>query len=201
MSRNRLDAYFTPPELTTALVRRLRKTPGWAPKEILTVAEPCAGDGWITHVLTAGGYSVISGDVDPERGTHYRGVNFLGGRALEVYRGVDAIITNPPYTGVAHYVRRALEITPRVAMLLRLSFLEPCDSRPGAARVDLLEKLGRVIVLPRVSFIHGKGGTDSTTCAWFLWGAGPGGPREIEFVTNAELARHRGQLGLFEEAI
>jgi hypothetical protein len=61
----------------------------------------------------------------------------------------------------------ALFTCKKVAMLLRLSFLEPTRERgPWLAKnpPDL------VIVLPRISFT-GDGKTDSVTCAWMIWDA------------------------------
>ena len=179
-----LDAYYTPPELTRALLSRLGAI------YPMTVAEPCAGQGWIARELLREGHDVITGDVADHPKLDHPGLDFLHPRAVRAYQEADAVITNPPFSAASEITRQALTITPRVAMLLRLTFLEPCLDR-----VDLLQSLARVIVLPRVSFITpgypGKAGTDSTTCAWFLWGCERA---PVEVVTKAELERLRGQM-------
>lgn len=183
------DAYYTPPELTRAFLARMP----WGRTDVSTVAEPCAGDGWITRELKRYGYDTITGDIDDTRNVDFPGFSLLHPEARSVYEGADAVISNPPFTGASDIIRQAMAITPRVSMLLRLTFLEPCGDR-----VDLLQDLARVIVVPRVSFEtpgrNDKRGTDSVTCAWFLWGCDPA---PVEVVTREELEFHLGQLSLF----
>jgi hypothetical protein len=189
-SRNKFDAYYTPPELTRALLAL------WMLPAGCQIGEPCAGDGWISRELEQTGHYVRSGDLNPdsEIGREHTPLDFFSRTAGQYYDDVDAIITNPPYAGAPRFVRRALEFTDRVAMLLRLSFLEPCEGNPDSARTDLLDKLSRVIVLPRVSFIQGKSGTDSATCAWFIWEPGHRGRGwDMTFVSKRELAEFGGQ--------
>lgn len=206
MSRNKNDAYYTPPALTRVLLKRLHadywrntvvddEEEGTRRKRL--IAEPCAGDNWIDRELRAKGYQTVTGDIDPSKPVHYAGIDFFSKKAGRIYKGVDGIITNPPFSAAPRFVRRALEITPNVAVLLRLTFLEPCESRPESARADLLRKLARVIVLPRVSFYQGKSGTDSATCAWFIWREHRYGSTNLEIVTEAELAEAAGQQKLF----
>lgn len=188
------EQYFTPPPATRALLRRIAVPPG-------PVAEPCAGDGWIVRELERMGCGVVSGDIDHEVDVFRPGLDFFSTRAGMAYDTCGCIITNPPWSDAARFVRRALEITPHVAMLLRLTFLEPCESTPKSARVDLLKKLSRCIVLPRISFYRGKSGTDSVCPAWFVWGfGGQEGPATVEIVTDGELAECAGQQSLFSKA-
>lgn len=49
-------------------------------------------------------------------------------------------------------------------MLLRVSFLEPCNDRAEF----LAAHPPRLFVLPRISFT-GDGKTDNVTCAWYVW--------------------------------
>ena len=210
MTRNKLDAYFTPPALTRVLIDRLEASSDWwgpnaeeedgTPIRKRVIAEPCAGDNWISSEFRGRGYQVVTGDVDPDRPVHYPGCDIFSERASKHYNGCDAIITNPPFSGAPLYVRRALEITDRVAMLLRINFLEPCEGFEWSSRVDLLKSLSRVIILPRVSFINGKRGTDSATCAWFIWDNGLG-PTVLNVVSEAELAEAAGQQKLFSTEV
>ena len=191
---NHLEQYFTPPELTRALLERLNLAP-------LKIAEPCVGDGWISRELWRDGHTATARDLDPEYSPGGVGVDFFSRRASKVYSNVDAIITNPPWSDSARFVRRALELTPNVAMLLRLTFLEPCDSTPESRRVDLLQKLRSHIVMPRASFYKGKRGTDSVPPCWFIWGFDWLDIPAFDVVTSPELARHAGQQDLFSSEV
>ena len=186
---NYLEQYYTPPPLTRALLERLNLEP-------MTIAEPCAGEGWIARELIRDGHTIIAGDVDPELDLR-SGLDFFSKRATGVYGRTDAIITNPPWSDSARFVRRALEITPNVAMLLRLTFLEPCDSEPASRRVDLLRIMRSHIVMPRTRFYKGGKKTDSVPPMWFVWGFDWLDIPAFDVVTTPELARHAGQQNLF----
>jgi hypothetical protein len=67
-------------------------------------------------------------------------------------------------------------------MLLRLSYLEPCNNRAEFLSVNPPS----LIVLPRISFT-GDGKTDNVTCAWFVWDFSAQ-ERQVRVVTKAEVA-------------
>jgi hypothetical protein len=182
------EQYFTPPECTLSLLERVRL------QTDLTIGEPCAGDRWIANVLADRGIDVISADVDTRLENDHPGLDFFSGEAERIFGNVDGIVSNPPWSDAARFVRRALEFSPNVAMLLRLSFLEPCEKGDKSRRLDLLELMSGLIVLPRVSFIRGKRGTDSLPPAWFIWGFDP--DFVLDFVSGRELAELSGQLTL-----
>lgn len=166
MTRDQLDRYYTPAWPTEALLRRYM-----FPASGGTVLEPCAGTGGIANVLrdVSRGPHVITGDIDPDvdvdhhwdfTQARFRPDDF---RAQLGHRPVHQIITNPPYKEAEAIARAALALCPRVALLLRLTWLEPVQSR-----LDLLQRLHTVIILPRISYT-GDGNTDSTGGAWFIW--------------------------------
>lgn len=162
MSRDHLDRYYTPAWPTEALLRRLPLREGD------TILEPCAGQGGIARVLERHGHQVITGDFDPEAPVDHHWdwtqAYLHPGRYRErIDQNIGWIITNPPYAVAEAIVRASRGICPRVAVLLRLTWLEPVSSRQ-----DLLNDLARVIVTPRVSYT-GDGATDSTGSAWFIW--------------------------------
>ena len=198
--RDALDRYYTPQWVTEALLEHVHVT-GF-------VLEPCAGMGGIADVLERRGRPVIRCDIDPTASVENRVHDFLsdpyvGGFKMK-YAAPSWIITNPPYVTpdkrkASDFVRRALGIAPRVAMLLRLSWLEPC-----ADRADIFKDTppSRLIILPRIAF-KGPGGkgnrTDSVTSAWIVWdhddsdaSVTPG----ISWVTRADVARLSGQLDM-----
>lgn len=88
-SRHRvpLDFYPTPPEATRALLS-VERFSG-------TIWEPACGDGAISKVLLAHGYSVVSTDLI-YRGFGTGGVNFL----TQTQTRARNIVTNPPYGSV-----------------------------------------------------------------------------------------------------
>lgn len=158
------EQYYTPEPCTRALLSHM----GMEPSEVL---EPCAGDGWISRVLEEKGHNTTTADVDPDAPVDMPGRDFFG-TMYDVFQSPRCIITNPPWSDAALFVRRALELTPNVAMLLRLTFFEPCsdETKPKSYRPDLVKSHRSHLVLPRVSFYRGKSGTDSVCPAWFIWG-------------------------------
>jgi hypothetical protein len=193
MGRNPFDQYWTPPELTRAFLRKFPLRPR------MTIAEPFAGAGWISSELERRGHHVITGDIDPTRDVDHPGVDFLSRKADRVYDGVDAIVTNPPWSDAAACIRRALEFTPHVIALLRLSFLEPCV-QGRARRADLVRRHSHHVVTPRVSFDQTKptNDTDSVTSCWFVWGFRHDGRTQTtaDVITESDLEAAKGQLRL-----
>lgn len=157
MSRRAHDFYPTPAWATEVLLER------WVIDRMPYVLEPCAGDGAIANVLKAHGIDVRTNDIDTSRDvdTYYDATapNLWDKRPFYV-------VSNPPFSLASQIVPRAVESAIYgVAMLLRLSFLEPCEDR-----VVFLANHPptRQLVLPRISFT-GDGKTDNVTCAWFIW--------------------------------
>lgn len=148
-------------------------TPTWATKELLRHVLPgldlfecCAGDGAIANVLEGinGKSYVMRNDIDRERPN----LNFAFDASDESkWIGYyDWVITNPPFNQAAQIVPIAYNRAKRgIAMLLRLSFLEPVEDRGAWLNEHPPTTL---IVLPRISFT-GNGKTDSVTCAWMVW--------------------------------
>jgi hypothetical protein len=127
-------------------------------------AEPCVGRG---DLITDKNRRELAwtNDVDPEREATYH-LNACHPSSWDTFPSVAWIVTNPPFRMADRILTLALQhARVGVAMLLRLSFLEPV-----AARVHTLTHTppNRLIVLPRLSFT-GDGKTDSVTCAWMVW--------------------------------
>lgn len=162
MTRRLKDAYYTPAALGKVLLAHIP-----LPK---TVFEPCAGDGALASIFPAS-CQIITNDIDIAKNTDYH----ANACYFDIWRKViynhkpDWCITNPPFSSAEFILANALysEI-PNVAMLLRLSFLEPTKGR-----APLLDKfrhcISDIIVVgqPRPSFT-GKG-TDSVTTCWIVW--------------------------------
>ena len=159
--RSARDAYWTPPHLTQALLDLVPEVQG-------TVWEPCAGAGWMSNVL-AERCTVVASDIAPMApGVHVRDA------LRDEAPACDWVVTNPPFNLAGRILARALTVTPRVALLVRMTFLEATRDR-----ADLLAENppARVIVLPRTDFPRGddrpQRGTDSVPPVWLVWGVPP----------------------------
>jgi len=155
--RENFDFYPTPSWATDILMRHIDVSPSDR------VIEPCAGDGDIADALEAHGKTVVRSDIREGLG--------LCGDATDADHWsklgkVDWTITNPPFSLADKIVDHALKRSSvGVAMLLRLTFLEPCKGRIGilTSRPPV-----QLIVTPRISFT-GDGKTDNVTTAWLVW--------------------------------
>jgi hypothetical protein len=143
-----------------------------------TIWEPACGPGSIVRVLRAAGHVVYATDLidykSPDQDES--GWDFLMEKQLPM--GVQAIVTNPPYYLAQQFVERALDLCPKVIMLLRLAFLES-DRRTalleerGLARVHLFRK--RLPMMHRDGWAGPKA-SSAIPFAWFVWDADHSGP-------------------------
>jgi hypothetical protein len=127
-------------------------------------------------VLCARGYTVITSDV-----TDYGfPLDFVGDFLTTTLppKGCGAIVTNPPYQLAERFVAHALDLCPRVVMLLRLAFLESerrteILERSGLARVHLFRK--RLPMMHRAGWA-GPRASSAIPFAWFVWQRDHAGP-------------------------
>lgn len=159
------DFYPTPREAVVSLLSIERE---YMP---VSVIEPACGDGAIVNPLREAGYNVTASDI-VDRGCPDAVVSdFLSGHYEPSGAGV---VTNPPFRLAQQFVDEALRISPYVAMLLRLPFLE------STGRMDWFRTtpLARVHVSSRRLPMMHRGDWDgpkstSTTCfCWFVWDKG-----------------------------
>lgn len=135
------------------------------------VWECACGEGHLSKVLESKGYDVISTDLI-DRGFGTGGVDFLS--FSETFDG--DIITNPPYKYAIEFVEKAISsITNghKVAMLLRLSFLEGISRRKLFDRhppktVYVASK--RILCAKNGDFENSDG--SAIAYAWFVWEKG-----------------------------
>jgi hypothetical protein len=155
------EQYFTPKSLTTALLQNI-KVEG-------TVLEPCSGEGWIADVLDSYELNVITNDIDEKFNTQFNldATNESFWRKMkEDFGPISFCITNPPFSQAHVFMKEAYKLaTTGIALLVRLSFLEPCEGRDKFLASN---PPSQIIVMPRVSFT-GDGKSDSVTCAWLIW--------------------------------
>lgn len=151
------DFYPTPPRGIEALLE-VEQFQG-------AIWEPACGDGAISEVLTENGYTVVSSDLI-DRGYGNAPVDFL----MEHKSLAPNIITNPPYRLARPFIEKSLKLTTgKVAMLLRLAFLE------GASRKEFFQTspLARVWVFSKRLSIYRRGekmkNGGMVAFAWFVW--------------------------------
>jgi hypothetical protein len=134
------------------------------------VWEPAAGGGAIVNVLRDRGHAVFSSDiVEYDDFPLHFVADFITLTLAPI--GCDAVVTNPPYRLATEFTRHALDLAPRVYLLLRLAFLE------SIRRTDILERRGlaRVHVFRRrLPMMHRAGWTgprasSAIPSAWFCW--------------------------------
>lgn len=167
-----MDQYFTPvdcgaAEALAAMIGPLKGKVIW---------EPAAGGGHLAYALGTAfprASRIITTDLDtgPHIGTQCPvtgGVDFLQSEKS----GADWVITNPPYSAeegtAAKFFRKALDVAPNVAMLLRLGWMEACRDR-----LDLLPLIDSILVLDRINFLpqgdeSAKPKNQSQPSAWFI---------------------------------
>jgi hypothetical protein len=178
------DLYETHPVATRALLAHED-----FPRRIW---EPCAGRGAIVRVLREAGHLVAASDL-----VEYRipgqasGRDFLNEKRAPPY--CRAVITNPPFQLAAQFAEHALALVPRVAMLMRLAFLEAGNEKSlnGRARLKVLDggKLARVLVFRnRLPMMHrdgwsGNRTTSATAYAWFIWEAKHRGATKLKRIS------------------
>lgn len=166
--RQKRDFYETPPHYLTALQRVIGVPSG-------RLLEPCVGRGAIVDMLKVNGIwtradlasSKVKGThrLDMRRRASWQSFSQPADVLPFRRRRFDWTITNPPFTSILAILRHALTYSRNVAMLARLSFLEPTIARrlfwtKWQANVE-------VIVLPRYGFT--KPSKDTMTCCWLIW--------------------------------
>jgi hypothetical protein len=182
LARQPLDFYPTPGLLTWALLNSHRFVP-W--RNQATVLEPCNGEGAISDVLKESGLFrlVDTADIDETKPAALTMDATDPGAWSRIAR-YDWIITNPPYNQAPAILPLAFQnCRVGMAMLLRLSYLEPCENRARWLQEHPPAKL--IVFNPRPRFRADTGGSDSVTTAWFIWHRfGNSQGTEIEFCTN-----------------
>jgi len=166
---DKLDRYYTPEWATRALVDYLGGVNG------ATIVEPCAGMGHIVDVLADAGAVPVAGDIDMKSPYHRRDYDATDPECLSNHYDIDhiaGVITNPPYSADSGSAAEVIEacqqgLDTHVWALVRLSFLEPT-----ANREDLLQRMSKCLLLPRVDYsgpaLDGTSSAGETSC-WCHW--------------------------------
>jgi hypothetical protein len=165
------DVYLTPACAVEALAR--------AEPLPATCWEACGDDtSAIATVLRAHGHRVVCTDLRTD------GIDFRDRTTAPP--GVEVIVTNPPFSLAADFVRHGLNLVPKVVVLERIQFLE---SEARAALFDA-GKLARIRVFRnRVPRMHragwtGKRASAAMTLAWFAFDRDHDGPPTLDWIRH-----------------
>lgn len=186
MPRRDDDFYETPAWMTKALLHYVPLHRGFnRPRRNTYLVEPCVGSGAIVDTIENELQSGVLGNwwANDIVERHILLDSDISADNPELYASVFAnskygpegpdcwVVSNPPYTMplCSRIVSNAIKHMSNVAMLLRLSFLEPTRDREELLTTFPPDKL---IVLPRGSFT-GDGRSDSSTVAWMIWSKDP----------------------------
>jgi hypothetical protein len=177
LSDRKDDCYETPPEALAALMRA-ENLPN-------VIWEPACGPGSIVRLLRASGKVVYATDlVDYESPDQDQaGWDFL--METQVPIGAEMILTNPPFKNAGEFAKKALDLCPRVVMLLRLAFLES-DRRSEILDSGWLSKV--YVFRNRLPQMHRRGWTGNFSNSgmafgWFVWDKSHKGPTEMHRIS------------------
>jgi hypothetical protein len=176
------DAYYTPLPIYKWLQDKLQLTNQ-------RIFDPCCGNSHATALTFGKDNHVVENDIVPptENNNRYcfdategwdqylEAQDFYGESEDGIDWAIDWVITNPPYKrGMSEAIieQSLIHASTGVAMLLRLSWLEPTRNRVklltnSSPRMTLLAVYP---VSPRPKFDPNQNGNDSVTVAWFIWG-------------------------------
>lgn len=162
LKERRDDLYETPTVAVEALLQ--------AEAIPSVVWEPACGPGSIVCALRGHGHNVLATDlVDYGCPDSEARRDFLLEHKLP--QGVQAIVTNPPFKLAEEFATRAIDLCPKVYMLLRLAFLEserrsPILDSGKLARVHVFRK--RLPMMHRAGW-DGPKSSSAMAFAWFVW--------------------------------
>lgn len=170
MTREILDRYYTPRWAIDALLDTYPAIRGGI------ALEPFKGQrGHISDALTTVFEVVYSGDKDPEVKCDFFW-DVLTDSVPDEYSQPEWIVTNPPYLTkkMGEIVSKLLSITPNVALLVPISFLEPAKDRK---KFLITNPPNYSLILPRIKFdrIDANGkiitekGSAFATYTWLIW--------------------------------
>ncbi len=157
--RHKNDFYETPRKLTKILFDNCPFIEG-------RIIEPCAGNYAISNYLKEKGYEVHATDIVQGDFKDATQTDYWKNEA----KNFDWTITNPPFNQATTILEKALIFSRLgVAMLLRLTFLEPCKDRAILLQQYADNLITIIPVNPRPKFRKDICGSDSATVAWFVW--------------------------------
>lgn len=185
-----LDDFPTPPWATRAMLDHMQRNYGWS-FDGMSVREPAANRGHMVRPLQEYFARVEASDVH-DYGAGFPVQDYLFGPPPP---RTDATITNPPFRLAEQFIKRGLECSNSVAVIVRSAFLE------GVGRHRDLFSIHRPrIVLQfteRVVMHKGKlapTGSTATAYCWIIW-TPPGrhGPTTFDWIAPCRKRLERAE--------
>jgi hypothetical protein len=174
-------------------------TPEWATHALIgnetfegRIWEPACGDGTMARVLRDTGRPIDASDLF-DRGYGEAGIDFL-----KSDRGVENIVTNPPYNSAEGFVEAGLrQASRKLCLLLRLAFLEGANRQrtifatTPPARVWVFSE--RITFYPAGAVQKGSG---TTAYAGFVWDKQADSRTELKWLPLGYKIRYSSKLEL-----
>jgi len=172
-----LEDFPTPPWSTRALIKHVIK-PLMSKRDISgdTVWEPSCNRGYMTRVLSEEFCTVYASDIVRYENWEpwFVEQDFLDDTrtCMPIARGVDWIITNPPFNKAEAFIARCAQIQPTAgyAMLVRSAFLEGVgryerifSSNPPNVVAQFSERV------PMVKGRYDQKASTATSYCWLVW--------------------------------
>ena len=169
-----LDDFPTPPWATRALCERLGPITC-----VQSVREPAANRGHMVKPLAEYFYKVEASDIH-DYGVGFPQQDYLFGPPPD---RTDWTITNPPFRLAEQFIRRGLECSDHVAVIVRSAFLEGVGRHRDMFSIHrprlVLQFTERVVM--HKGKLSAKGSTATAYC-WILWSNGHTGPTEFDWI-------------------
>jgi hypothetical protein len=166
------DLYPTPVDGTESLIPVLKamKRPDGLP--VKRIWEPACGDGRLARVLEWHGFEVVSTDLREYPGYGEGGLDFLSEHPKAKWGWdigeIDAIVTNPPFSLAEEFIRRALSMTPNVAMLLKQTYWN-VGGRSAGLWVDHMPDMELKLTWRLAFLAKERGNSPLMDCMWNVW--------------------------------
>lgn len=170
-NRKKADLYPTPPDCVYSLIPHIRDLV----PEGTTILEPACANGQISKALEWCGYDVVSYDLRPEPGYGVGGVDFLD-RENGVFEidEFDCILTNPPFAAAVEFIKRGLELSPIVILLLKSNYFHT-KNRIGLFREFTPSREYKLTWRP--AFLEKeRGKSPLMDCSWYVFERGRNSP-------------------------
>lgn len=160
------DLYPTPVDGTESLIPVLKEL------GVKRIWEPACGDGRLARVLEWHGFEVVATDLREYPGYGVGGLDFLNENPLEKWGWdigeIDMIVTNPPFSLAEEFIRKALSITPKAAMLLKQTYWN-VGGRSTGLWLDHMPDLELKLTWRLAFLAKERGNSPLMDCMWNVW--------------------------------
>jgi hypothetical protein len=182
---NSLDYFPTPLWATRAFFMAYETVVGYPYVfwRHMTALEPACGAGHMAAAMDEYFGRVIASDItgdwyerdpfrEPDFTTDFLQFDYPEGRGLGGLPVIDFVMTNPPFNQAVFFIRQALKIAPRVAMLCRTNILEGVGRYREIYETPEFRPAAIFQFVERVPMVKGRVdpcASTATSYAWLVW--------------------------------